>query len=95
MHGTHNIDDTVTTDDDRLDPRDAARLLDETQRNARRQFELRPPWITAAMAVLILGAYVALWLNTRGQHPYQGPGLGVVGLVYAVVAVSFGIAGKV
>jgi hypothetical protein len=94
MHGTRNINDNVTTDDDRLDPREAARLLTETQRSARRQFAMRPPWITAAMGLLILGAYIALWLSTRDQHPYSGPSLGVVGLVYVVVAVSFAVAAK-
>jgi hypothetical protein len=94
MQGTHDIDDNVTADDDRLDPREAARLLTEAQRNARRQLELRPPRITAAMGLLVLGAYVVLWLSTRGQHPYSGPSLGVVGLVYVVVAVSFAVAAK-
>jgi hypothetical protein len=95
MQGTRNINDNVTADDDRLDPREAAQLLTDAQRNARRQFELRPPRITAAMGLLILAAYVVLWLSTRAQHPYQGPSLGVVGLVYAVVAVSFAVSAKV
>ena len=96
MHGTHNIYDSLMAGDgDRLDPREAARLLTDTQRDARNRFALRPPLITAAMGPLILGAYVALWLSTRGQHPYQGPSLGVVGLVYAVVAVSFAVAATV
>jgi hypothetical protein len=96
MQGTRNINDNVTADDDdRLDPREAAQLLTDTQRNARRQLELRPPGITAAMGLLIVGAYVVLWLSTRAQHPYQGPSLGVVGLVYVVVAVSFGVSAKV
>jgi hypothetical protein len=57
MQGTHDIDDNVTADDNnRLDPREAARLLTEAQRSARRQFELRPPWITAVMGSMILGA---------------------------------------
>jgi hypothetical protein len=47
------------------------------------------------MGPLIVAAYIALWLSTHGQHPYQGPSLGVVGLVYAVVAISFGVAAKV
>lgn len=47
------------------------------------------------MGVIILGAYAALWLSTKGQHPYSGPNLGVVGLVYAAVAVSIGVSAKV
>jgi hypothetical protein len=96
MQGTHNIYDSLMADDgDRLDPREAARLLTDAQRDARNRFALRPPRITAAMGPLVLGAYVALWLSTRGQHPYQGPSLGVVGLVYAVVAISFALAATV
>jgi hypothetical protein len=85
----------IAPDDDGLDPRDAALLLAQAQRNARRQFGLRPPWVTAAIGPLILAAYVALSLSTRGQHPYRGPSLGVVGIVYAVVAVSFAVAATV
>jgi hypothetical protein len=87
------IDDTdgdaTTGDEDGLDPGEAADLLAHTQQDAQRRFEPRPPWITAAMGPLILAAYVALWLSTRGQHPYRGPSLGAVALVYAVVAASF------
>ena len=96
MQGTNNIYDSLMADDgDRLDPGEAARLLTDTQRDARNRFALRPPRVTAAMGPLVLGAYVALWLSTRGQHPYQGPSLGVVGLVYVVVAISFGVAATV
>ena len=47
------------------------------------------------MGALILVAYGALWLSTRGQHPYSGPSLGVVALVYAAVAVSIAVSVKV
>ena len=47
------------------------------------------------MGAVILVAYGALWLSTRGQHPYKGPSLGVVGLVYAAVAVSIAVSVKV
>jgi len=96
MPGTHDIDQTPKADDgDGLDPREAARLLAQTEREARREFNLTPPWIATAMAAVILVAYGALWLSTRGQHPYQGPSLGVVGLVYAAVAVSIAVSVKV
>ena len=96
MHGTEDIDQTTAAnDDDGLDPREAARLLAQTERDARRQFSLGPPWITALMGTIILGAYAALWLSTRGQHPYKGPSLGVVGLVYAAVAVSIAVSVRV
>lgn len=77
---------------DRFDPQEAARLLSRTQRDARRRLMSRPPWITAALGALVLGAYLTLWLTTRDQHPYRGPSLAVVGLVYAVVAVCVVVA---
>ena len=78
-----------------LDPREAARLLAESEREARRQFNLSPTWVSAVMAAVILVAYGALWHSTRGQHPYTGPSLGVVALVYAAVAVAFAVSAKV
>ena len=96
MQGTNDIDKTATANDrDGLDPREAAKLLAQAQRDAKREFSLSPPWITAVMGAVILVAYGALWLSTRGQHPYTGPSLGVVALVYAAVAVAIAAAVKV
>ena len=96
MQGTPDIDETATANDggDGLDPREAARLLEQTQREARRQFDLSPPWITAFMGAVILVAYAALWLSTRGQHPYKGPSAGAIALVYVVVAVASAVSVK-
>lgn len=82
-------------DDEGLDPREAAQLLAQTEREAQRQFGLSPVWISALMGAVIFVAYGALWLSTRGQHPYRGPSLGVVGLVYAAVAVAIAASVKV
>ena len=96
MQGTHESDETTSNEDaGELDPREAARLLDEASRHARRQFSLSPPWITVFGAVVVLVAYGALWLSTREQHPYKGPSLGVVALVYAAVAVAIAASVKV
>jgi hypothetical protein len=96
MQGTQDIDHTATGDGDgRLDPAEATRLLAQTKHEARRQFGFSPPWVTAIMGVFILVAYGALWLSTKDQHPYSGPNLGVVGLVYAAVAVSIAISVRV
>jgi hypothetical protein len=97
MQGTHDIDETTTTNDDGdgLDPREAARLLDQTQREARRQFDLNPPWIAAFMGAVILAGYAALWLSTRGQHPYKGPSAGAIVLVYVAVVVAGAVSVKV
>ncbi len=96
MQGTHDTGHTTSPDDgDGLDPREAARLLAQTEREARRQFNLSPRWVSAVMGVVILVAYGSLWLSTRGQHPYTGPSLGIVALVYAAVAVAFAVSVKV
>jgi hypothetical protein len=96
MQGLRDIDETTTADDgDGLDPREAARLLEQTKRQARREFSLTPPLAFAVGAVVILVGYGALWLSTRGQHPYSGPSAGAVVLVYVGVAVSMAVAVKV
>jgi hypothetical protein len=71
-----------------LDPREAARLLEQTSREARRQFAPNPPLLTALMGAVILIAYGVLWFSVLGQNPYSGPSLGVIALVYATVAVT-------
>jgi hypothetical protein len=95
MQGTRDIDESTMADGDGFDPGEAARLLERTKRDAERKFDLSPPWVTALMGAVILVAYGALWLSTRGQHPYKGPSLGVVGLVYAAVAVSLAVSVRV
>jgi hypothetical protein len=96
MQGTHDIHQPETADDgEPFDPQEAARVLAGAEREAARELSLTPPLVTVAMGILILGAYIALYLSTHSQHPYAGPSLGVVGLVYAVVAVSIGLSAKV
>ena len=96
MNGEGDATEVVSTDDGTtLDPREAARLLAQTEREAQRQFDLSPLWINAVMGAVILVAYGALWLSTRGQHPYKGPSLGVVAVVYAAVAVAIAVSVKV
>jgi hypothetical protein len=96
VQGTHDLDETARAGDgDGLDPREAAQLLAHTEREARRQFNLSPRWITPVMGAVILVAYGSLWLSTRGQHPYKGPSLGVVAVVYVAVAVAIAVSVKV
>jgi len=95
MQGTHDSDqNTLSNDHDEFDPREAARLLAQTERDAKRQFNLNPPWSTTVVGGVILVAYGALWFSTRDQNPYSGPSLGAVALVYAVVAVAIAVAAR-
>lgn len=96
MQEANDSDQTTGSGDgEELDAHEAARLLSQTEQDAQRQFNLNPLWISAVMGAVILVAYGALWLSTRGQHPYKGPSLGVVGLVYAAVAIAIAAAVKV
>ncbi len=72
-----------------FDPREAAAILDQTRRQARRQFEPAQPWLLAIRAVLVLGALGAVWLSVRGQHPYKGPGGSALLVVAAFVVINF------
>lgn len=95
MQATDDIDRSPTaTDGDEFDPRQAAQLLEQTKREAKRQLNLSPPWITAFMAAVVLVGYGALWLSTRGQHPYSGPSAAAIVLVYVGVALSIAGAAK-
>jgi hypothetical protein len=90
-----------------FDARKAAVLLEQTTLQARRKFEPFPPWLLVIRAFLGLGAYGALWLSVRGQHPYAHPtaavipvavAAGIINLVATVVVAkraTSGIGGRV
>src|SRR5689334_21696698 len=91
MNGTRDTNHTETTDGGgRLDPRQAATLLQQTRLRARRQFEPSPPWLLAIRAVLVLAACGAVWLSVRGQHPYQHPTTAAVLVIVAFGLVNLG-----
>lgn len=75
-----------------LNPRDAARLLDETKRDARRQFDLSSPLLSLLGAAVCIVSLGAVWLSVRDQHPYKGPT--AVGLL-VMYGVLFGWIGVV
>jgi len=81
--------DTTAGHGGTFDPREAAALLDQTSRQARRQFEPAQPWLLAIRAVLVLAALGAVWLSVRGQHPYKGPGGSALLIVAAFVVINF------
>ncbi len=56
--------DTTAGNGGTFDPREAAALLDQTRRQARRQFEPAQPWLLAIRTVLVLAT-----LGTSGS-PY-------------------------
>jgi hypothetical protein len=70
-----------------LDPRAAAALLEQTTREAERQFGDQPAFILFVAALTVLIAYGAVWFSVRHQHPYSGPTGTALGVLYGVLAV--------
>jgi hypothetical protein len=77
-------------DDGDFDPRAAAQLLAQTQRQAQRALDFRSPWLSLLAAVIVLAAFGAIWLSVRGQHPYRGPTPEGLVVLYALVALRIG-----
>lgn len=89
MNAPDNTHPTTSTDDDGwLDPREAADLLQRTQRDAQRKLTSDTPLLSLFSALVVLAVYGSIWSSSRGHHPYRGPSLDVVGYVYILVAVS-------
>jgi hypothetical protein len=88
MSETRDAGQAAAADDGSgLDPQQAATLVGQTQRQARRQFEATPPWLSLIRAVVVLAAYGAIWLSVRTQHPYKGPTDLVIVAAYVLVAI--------
>ncbi len=79
-------DTTAAGNGGTFDPRQAAALLDQTTQQARRQLEPAQPWLLVIRAVVALAIFGAVWLNTRGQHPYQHPTAAIIPVV-----ITFGL----
>jgi len=87
MYGTH---ESAPDGEGGLDPRQAARLLAQTQRKAQRELDFRSPGLSLLAAAAALIAFGSVWLSVRGQHPYKWPTpAGLAGL-YVVLAIRIG-----
>src|ERR1700730_9586761 len=94
MNQEHDMHETATVDEGgEFDPRAAATLLKQTTKRAQRQFQLPSPVVSLIQAAAVLGAYGAIWLSVRGQHPYSGPSLGALAALYGFIAVAAVAAG--
>lgn len=88
MDGSENTNATMRGDEEGgLDPQEAARLLKQTRRDAQRKFETTRPLLSVLTAAVILVAYGTIWLSVLGQHPYTGPTLLALAVVYTAVVV--------
>jgi hypothetical protein len=91
MNGPYDNGTTETYEDEGgLDPREAARLLERSRREAQRGLDFRTPWLSLLAAAVALVAFGAVWLSVRGQHPYKGPTAVALVVLYAVVAMRIG-----
>jgi hypothetical protein len=81
--------DTTASNGGTFDPREAAALLDQTSREARRQLSPAQPWLLSIRGVLVLAALGAVWFSVRDQHPYQGPHGSALLIVVAFVILNF------
>lgn len=81
--------DTTAGNGGTFDPQQAAALLDQTTRRARRQLQPSPPWLLATRAVMVLAALGAIWLSVRGQHPYRGPTTADIPVLVAFIVINF------
>ena len=82
-----HTEDIAANDESELSPEQAARLIRQTTRQAKRQFELRSPWVTLLGAAAWLAIYGTVWLSVRGQHPYKGPTGWALLVVFALIVV--------
>ena len=70
-----------------MEPCEAARLLTQTQVDARRALDFRAPWVSLVAAVVVLIAFGIVWLDVRDQHPFTGPSPASLAVFYALIAV--------
>jgi hypothetical protein len=88
MNETRDTNETAAAGQDgELDPREAATLLEQTTRQARHKFNPNPPLLSLLLAIVVLGAYGAVWLSVRGQHPYKGPTGWALAILYGLVII--------
>src|SRR5579871_2459126 len=73
MNGTRDINEIKGEEGGGLDPRAAARLLEQTTLEAQRRFSMASPALAVLGAATVLVALGAVWLSVRQQHPYKGP----------------------
>jgi hypothetical protein len=90
MQGTRDTNETAAADEGGLDPREAAKLLDQTTRRAQRQLEIRTPLLMLIGAATVLVAYGVLWLSVRNQHPYSGPSGTALAVMYSTL-IAWGV----
>ncbi len=81
-------DDHSTGASEELDPREAARLVEQTSQQARRAFDPSSSLAAVVGALVFLVGYGAIWWTIRDQHTYSGPAGWSVAVLYGSIAVG-------
>jgi hypothetical protein len=76
-----------STEEETLDPREAATLLTETTGNAARDLEVNSLLLSLLGGLIVIVGFGIIWMSVRHQHPYQGPTPVAIGLFYLLVLV--------
>ena len=87
MSDSHDNGATPSTDEETVDPREAAVLLFETKRKATVGLEINSLVLSFLGALVLPIGFGILWWSVRNQHPYQGPTVGAIGLFYLLILV--------
>ena len=76
------------TEDETMDPRTAAALLEQTREHTRTALRVRLPQLYAAWGIAWLAGLGAMWLSVRGQHPYRGPTTASVAILAVLIVAA-------
>lgn len=71
-----------------FDPRQAAAVLDQAARQARRGLAPTPPALWAFRSLVALVACGSIWLSVRHQEPYTGPTAPAVAIAFVPVVIN-------
>jgi hypothetical protein len=71
-----------------LDPREAAKILEQTKRQARRLFDPQSALAALVGAGVFLFGYGAVWWSMHDQRVYSGPAGWSLAVLYGLIAVS-------
>ncbi len=78
-------------DDEALDPRTAAALIEQAQAHARDELAIKQPRLYAAWGAAWLVGLGAMWLSVRGQHPYRDPAGWSVAILAALIVAAIAV----
>jgi hypothetical protein len=71
-----------------LDPREAATILEQARRQARREFDPQSALAAVVGAGVFLFGYGAVWWSMHDQNVYSGPAGWSIAVLYGLIAVS-------